>query len=66
MTTINSPQRTAMIIQFPVGARAIGGGRRDESKSAAHFMPQRVVKVASGGAWYHEEAIREDERPSAR
>ncbi len=62
--TINSEQRSATIIQFPARGRAIGGGHRDDMKSAERLSTPRYAKVAYGGAWYHEAAILEDAEPS--
>lgn len=62
--TTNSEGRSATIIPFPARARAIGGGRRDEMKSATHYDATRYAKIACGGAWYHEAAmIEEAEQP---
>ena len=60
MMTTNEERRSATIIQFPVRARATGGGRRDEMKSAGHHELPRHAMVACGGAWYHEAAMREE------
>ena len=60
--TTNFHHGSAQIIQFPARVHATVGGLRDERKPAAELMRPRAVKVASGGAWYHEEAIRDGER----
>jgi hypothetical protein len=61
MTT--SEFRTARIYQFPEGGRAALASRRDEAKRAVEFAQARTAKVAVGDCWYHEEAIRESDRP---
>ncbi len=60
--TKNIHHGSATIIQFPARVRATVGGHRDEHKPAAEPTSYRVAKVASGGAWYHEEAIQDGER----
>jgi hypothetical protein len=58
--TANSRQGSAKIYQFPAGGRAGLGGRRKGAKPAEDTTA-RMPKVTSGGAWYHEQAIREAE-----
>ena len=60
--TTNTHHGSAQIIQFPARVRATVGGHRDERKPAAELISPRAVKVACGGAWYHEEAIQDGER----
>jgi len=59
-TTTNEARRSATIIPFPTSARAIGGGHRFQTKSAAHRDAPRTAMIASGGAWYHEAAMAEE------
>ncbi len=59
-TMTNKEGWSATIIPFPARGRAIGGGRRDPLKSATHNEAPRYAEVASGGAWYHEAAMREE------
>lgn len=59
-TPTNEARRSATIIPFPVGRRAISGGHRDEMKSAVHHDASRPAMIASGGAWYHEAAMAEE------
>jgi len=59
-TPTNEARRSATIIPFPASGRAIGGGRRDQIKSAAHHSAPRPATTASGGAWYHEAAMAEE------
>ncbi|MEG6510021.1 DUF2735 domain-containing protein [Methyloligella sp. 2.7D] len=56
--TANSPRESAKIIQFPTGGRA-ALGRHTATNQTEDFATTRVAKVASGGAWYHDEAIRD-------
>ena len=57
--TTNSDRASAQVIQFPARGR-FAADRVNEEKPAA----ARVAKVAIGGAWYHDEAIRESEGAS--
>ncbi|MCB1462366.1 MAG: DUF2735 domain-containing protein [Nitratireductor sp.] len=56
---------TAKILQFPVGGRAAWTSQRSHSAQYerdslfAAEMP-RIANVASGGAWYHEQAMAEE------
>ncbi len=59
--TKSAEQNSATIYQFPAGGRSALGGRRDVVKPAESLAAPRTVKVASGGSWYHEEAV-EDAR----
>ena len=61
--TANSFRGSAKIFQFPAGGRAALSGRPYEVKQGEAFATLRVAKVASGGAWYHEEAVQEAEPP---
>jgi hypothetical protein len=56
--TTSSFGGTAKIYQFPRGGRAGLSSGRYEAKPADAFA-LRVADVVSGGAWYHEEAVRE-------
>jgi Protein of unknown function (DUF2735) len=60
--TARSFEGTAKIYQFPTGGRAGQGGRRNQVIPANDYPMPRHATVASGSAWYHEEAIREAER----
>jgi uncharacterized protein DUF2735 len=60
--TANSHRGSAKIYQFPAGGRAGLGSRADAARSVAEFAASRVAKVASGSAWYHEEAVQSAER----
>jgi Protein of unknown function (DUF2735) len=54
---------SAKIYTFPARGRFALGDHHDDSKLAANFLPPRVAKAVFGGAWYHEEAVLESERP---
>jgi len=56
--TTSSFGGTAKIYQFPRGGRAGLNSGRYETKPA-HEFELAVANVVSGGAWYHEEAVRE-------
>ena len=57
---------SAKIYQFPVRVRSALGGYREEAKPgenapAPNLASLRFANAACGGAWYHEEAVREAE-----
>jgi hypothetical protein len=56
---------SARIYQFPPGGRSDRGRRPDAAWPAARF-PAKAAESAAGSGWYHEEAIREDERARAK
>jgi hypothetical protein len=60
--TANSHRGSATIYQFPSGGRAGLGSRREETRPVEKFAGSRVAIVASGSAWYHEEAVQAAER----
>ena len=60
--TTNSHGGSAKIYQFPAGGRAGPGSCRDEARPVENFAASRIAKVASGSAWYHEEAVQSAER----
>lgn len=55
--TTNLNRASATIYQFPVGGRAGLAGHRE----AVNPPAQRANEIATSGAWYHEEAIRDAE-----
>lgn len=57
---MNAYRESAEIIQFPAGGRAGLERRERQAISEPGYAP--YVETASGGAWYHEEAIREANR----
>jgi Protein of unknown function (DUF2735) len=56
--TASSYQQSAKIYTFPTGGRAALAGRRDEAMPVENPAMPRIARVASGGAWYHEEAVK--------
>jgi Protein of unknown function (DUF2735) len=56
--TTSSFEGTAKIYQFPRGGRAGLTSGRYEAKPMDEFA-LRTANVVAGGAWYHEEAVRE-------
>ena len=60
--TANAHRGSATIYQFPAGGRASLGSRGDEARPVEKIVGSRVAIVASGSAWYHEEAVQSAER----
>jgi hypothetical protein len=61
-------RESAKIYQFPARARRALDGQHEGTRSgenAAVTNPTalRVTDAAFGGAWYHEEAVQEADRP---
>jgi hypothetical protein len=57
---------SATIYQFPEGGRAgLTGPVRDANSDSIEQASAPAV-TACGVAWYHEEAIKEEERPRTR
>lgn len=57
---------TAKILQFPVGGRAARAGQRlhsAEFERKASFTAEmpRIAAAALDGAWYHEQAVSEND-----
>jgi hypothetical protein len=61
--TTNFPGESAKIFQFPARGRFAAADSRDQSESAKNLMSPRVAKITFGGAWYHDAAIQDAERP---
>ena len=57
--TEDTNRPSAKIYRFPAGGRAGFGGRRDAVMPAETFAAPRV---AVSGAWYHDEAIKDETR----
>ena len=57
----NAPQGSAQIFKFPPRGRFAVGGTDSAQNKPANFTTQQAVIAAAGGAWYHDEAIRDDE-----
>jgi hypothetical protein len=56
------PQGSAQIFKFPPRGRYAVGGN-DTERNSSNFAAQLAVTVGAGGAWYHDEAVRDDEQP---
>ncbi len=56
--TTNDNRESAKIYTFPLRGRFAVDNQ--ETKSAANFSLPRGSKIAVGGAWYHEEAVRDE------
>ena len=57
--TERSDRVSAEIIQFPARGRFAAAAPRDENIVAAPGAPR--AKVAMGSAWYHDEAIKDEQ-----
>ena len=53
---------SAKIFQFPPRGRFARAEGRDESAYDVNAVLPRGAKFASGGAWYHDDAIEADQR----
>jgi hypothetical protein len=61
-TTTTSAQRpTAKIYQFPVRKRATTAESSEAVRIRSALAMSRAAAAALGSAWYHEEALGEDE-----
>ena len=58
--TTHAQGESETIYQFPVRGRFAAATLRG---AQGHPAMQRVVHAAVSGAWYHDEAIRQDEVP---
>ena len=58
--TTNSDRASAKIYTFPARGR-FAAGQREEIKPALNFTSQ-AVKTAVGEAWYHDEAIKDEQQ----
>ena len=59
--TTNAPQGSAQIFTFPPRGRFAAGGADSAQNKPANFITEQAVIAAAGGAWYHDEAICDDE-----
>lgn len=66
MMNISPIGGSAKIYEFPRGGRAGLAKAREMSNFEANLAILRAMPVASGGSWYHEEAIRADEPTNKR
>ena len=56
------PQGSAQIFKFPPRGRYAVGGTDSVQNKLTNFTTQQAVVVGYGGAWYHDEAVREAEQ----
>ncbi len=56
--TTNTRRESATIYQFPARGRFASAATHEEWRASNNPATQRA-QVVSGGAWYHEEALRE-------
>jgi len=61
--TTHTQGESATIYQFPARGRFAAAALRDEPRPQGLSTVQRLVPAAVGGAWYHDEAIRDAEQP---
>lgn len=61
--TTNVHRGSATIYTFPARGRFTAGTGQERAGADASRTVSRIVSAALGSAWYHEEAIREDELP---
>jgi len=52
---------SATIYQFPPRGRFAASAEREDSKSAPTVALPRGAKLAVGGAWYHDQAIQDED-----
>ena len=62
--TTNNFQQSAKIYQFPVRTCPTAAGSREQATPVVNVTSPRVAKAAPSGAWYHDAAIQEAERPA--
>jgi hypothetical protein len=59
--TTNSQATSATIYTFPARGRFARSGQGDDLTQSATLAAARASKAVIGGAWYHEEAIRDED-----
>ena len=64
--TTNMGRGSATIYEFPLRGRFAMGAHLDENTPATNFASPRVAQAVFGGAWYHEEAVREEAEPARK
>ncbi|QRG07129.1 DUF2735 domain-containing protein [Xanthobacter dioxanivorans] len=64
--TANQKPETAKIYIFPVKNGATFGMPAKEAKWAAELAAVGAAHAAIGSSWYHEEAVKADDRPRRR
>ncbi len=60
--TTNLGRESAKIFLFPTRARLAADARRAKTKSVVDLKTIQIAEVSFGSGWYHDAAIREDER----
>lgn len=65
MTDTNE-RATAKIYPFPVKNGAKSGMPAKEAQWAAELAAVGAAQAAIGSSWYHEEAVKGDQRPNRR
>lgn len=60
--TENTHRVTAKIYQFPSGGRDGPNARHEALTPVSEVILEVTAKVAIGGSWYHEKAVREAEQ----
>jgi hypothetical protein len=60
--TTNVIGGSAKIYDFPARGRFAVGGDRDDRNVAMKFG-RSLANTVYGNAWYHDEAVQDDERP---
>lgn len=66
MMTVNQKHETAKIYSFPVKNGANSGVPANQAKWAAELAAMGAAQAALGSSWYHEEAVKDAERPTRR
>jgi hypothetical protein len=59
----NVPQGSAQIFKFPPRGRFATEGNKSAQNRPANFTTQQTAIVCGAAAWYHDEAVREDDQP---
>ncbi len=60
--TTNLGRESAKIYPFPTRSRLAAEARRAKTKSVVDLKTIQFAEVSFGSGWYHDAAIREDER----
>jgi len=61
---VNSMGISAQIFEFPIGGRNFGRRRFEQTGTISEFKPKPVM-VVDYSNWYHDEAMREDQKPKS-
>ena len=57
---------SAKILPFPAGGRRGLTGRRPAVRSTEELEASHLPKVSFGDAWYHDDAMKEEQKAKAR